>query len=167
MLEEQTTMEQHIHTLSTGVRVRLGTVSLAAITDAQKRIQQPPVPRIMNQETGREEEDAEHPDYLAACELANMDRADAVMETLALFGIDLIDPLPEDGKWIRKLKLLEKRGRVDLGDFDLEDDVNLEFLYIKYVALSLPDWTQLFRSAGMEEGVVAEMMEAFAAGAGE
>ena len=167
MSEKQTIMEKHVHVLSTGVRVRLGTVSLAAITDAQKRIQQPPIPRTVNQETGQEEADPQHPDYLAACELANMERADAVMETLALFGIDLIDGLPEDDRWLRRLKLLERRGRLDLAGFDLEDDVDLEFLFTKYVALSLPDWTQLFKSAGVGEGVVTEMMESFGEGVGE
>ena len=167
MSDEQTTMEQHIHTLSTGVRVHLGTVSLAAITEAQKNVKQPLVPKVLNKETGREEEDQEHPDYLAAIENANMERADAMMEILALFAIDLVDGLPDDDKWLRKLKLLERRGRLSLEGFNLEDDADLEFLFTKFVALSLPDWTLLFQQAGMGEGVVSEMMDAFAEGVGE
>jgi len=164
MSEEQTTMEQHIHVLSTGIRVHLGTVSLAAITDAQKRVEQPLVPKVFNKETGQEEEDREHPDYLAAIENANMERADAVMETLALFAVELVDELPDDDKWLRRLKLLERRGRLSLEGFNLEDDVDLEFLFTKYVALSLPDWTLLFQQAGVGEDVVSEMMEALTEG---
>jgi len=160
MTEEQSTMEQHIHTLSTGVRVHLGAISLATLTDAQKRIEQPPIPKVLNPETGREEEDREHPDYLVARERADMERANAVMETLALFAVELVDGLPQDDRWLKKLRLLERRGRLDLAGFDLEDSVDLEFLFTKYVALSLPDWTTLFQLAGMEETVASEMMNA-------
>jgi len=167
MTEKQTAMEQHIHVLSTGVRVHLGTVSLAALTDAQRHIQQPPIPKSVNPETGKEEENPEHPDYLAAVEQANLERADAVMETLAIFGVELVDDLPDDDKWLRRLQLLERRGRLSLKGFNLEDDVDLEFLFIKYIALALSDWTVLFESAGMGEAVVSEMMDAFGEVAGE
>jgi len=167
MTEEQTTMEQHIHVLSTGIRVHLGTVSLAAITDALKRIEQPPIPKILNEETGREEEDRKHPDYLAALDRTNMERAAVMMEVLALFGVELVDELPDDGKWLKRLELLERRGRLSLEGFNLEDKVDLEFLFTKYVAMSLPDWTQMLNSVGMGEDVVMEMMEAFAEMTGE
>jgi len=167
MTEEQSTMEQHIHVLSTGVRVHLGTVSLAALTDALKRIEQPSVPKVLNQETGREEEDREHPDYLAALDRANMERAVVMMDVLALFAVDLVDGLPENDRWLKRLQLLERRGRLDLTNFNLEDTVDLEFLFTKYVALSLPDWTEILSTAGMGEDVVMEMVEAFAEMIGE
>lgn len=141
--------------LSTGVIVKLGNVSPATLTDAQSRIEYPPIPIWFNPDKDREEENPQHPDYIAACNHIDQLRAVALMDTLALLGIELVEGLPEDDKWLRQLKQLDRFGHIDLSGFDLEDDLDQEFLYKKHIALGQTDWQLMFQLAGVDEAAVA------------
>jgi len=99
----------------------------------------PPVPVVWIEAKEREEENPNDPRYIEAVEEVQRKRADAIFDALCTFGVELVDGLPEDEKWIKRLKLLERRGSLNLSGFDLNDDFDLEFLYKRYVAVAGTD----------------------------
>lgn len=145
-----------IHVMSTGVRVRVSAVNPATLTDIQKRIKDPSVPTRLGQDMELVPM-LDHPDYVAGVEQANMDRASAMMDVIALFNVELIDGLPEDDGWLKKLRMLDRIGRLDLSRFDLEDEGDREFLYKKHIALTTEDWTELFRLTRVPQQIVTHM----------
>jgi len=149
-------------TLSTGVQVRLRNVNAATISEVTSRIKDPEVPRWFNPDKGREEENPNHPAYLSGLDRANQERANAMFDALALFGVELVDTsvLDEDG-WLGELRLLERLGRLDLTPFDLSDPIDRRFLYIKHVALGTADWSKLMQLAGISPEAVAEARRSF------
>lgn len=125
--------------LSTGVRVKLHPVASNLVDDLKLAVEDPPVPMVYIESKGREEENPNDPQYLLDLERANAKRGEAIIEAVYLFGIELVDGLPEDTDWLKRLCLLEKRGHLSLDGFDLDDDFDLEFLYKKYYAVARED----------------------------
>ena len=148
-------------TLSTGVRVRLSPVSSSLVEDMKLVIKLPPVPVVWIESKEREEENPNDPRYIEAMNEAQVLRSDAIFDALCTFGVELVDGLPEDDLWLRKLKLLEKRGRMDLSGFDLEDDFDLEFLYKRYVAVAGADLAIIGGLHGMRPLEVARQRATF------
>lgn len=142
-------------TLSTGVRARLRPVGQGLIQDALVLIKRPPVPLWYNEDKERDEPNPADPDYRAELEKFVVKQFRATFDTLALFGVELVDGMPEDDKWLRKLKLAHKRGTLDLSEFDLEDEVDREFLYIRYIALADEDYPLISSLSNNEEAVSA------------
>jgi len=62
----------------------------------------------------------------------------ALLDTISMFCFELI-AMPEDDKWLRKLKLYEKLGHIDLSGFDLEAETDLEYLFIRNIFISASD----------------------------
>lgn len=131
--------EEDVFTLSTGVRVRLHPVSSSLVEEMRTSVPMPEVPVVYIEAKDREEENPNDPKYIEDVQSAELRRNDAMFDALCMFGVELEDGLPEDGLWLRKLRLLEKRGRLDLSGFDLNDDFDLEFVYKRYVAVAGAD----------------------------
>jgi len=131
--------DSEVVTLSTGVVVRLSPVSSSLVEELKAAVPMPAVPVVFIAEKEREEENPNDPRYIEAVEEANRKRADAIFDALCIFGVELVDGLPEDDAWLKKLRLLEKRAALDLSGFDLEDEFDLEFLYKRYVAVAGTD----------------------------
>jgi hypothetical protein len=152
--EERDRQKDDIVTLSSGVRVKLLPVNPATIAGVIARIEDPKVPMWHNPQKGRDEPNPLDPSYERALVLADQQRGVATMDALALIGVELVDGLPEDDAWLKKLKLLDKVGHLDLSAFDLEDEIDVKYLYCKNVAIGSDDWPMLFaRLAISEEGV--------------
>ena len=128
-----------IVTLSTGVRVRLQAVSGSLIEDMKAAIPDPPVPVVWIEAKEREEENPNDPRYIEAVERTRQARGNAVLDALLTFGVELIDGLPEDDTWMKKLRMLDRQTRLDLSGFDLDDDFDKEYLYKRYVAVAGAD----------------------------
>jgi hypothetical protein len=65
-----------------------------------------------------------------------------------------VDGLPTDTKWLAKLKYLEKRGKIDLSTYDLDDPMDQEFLFLRYVAVAQEDLQTISVKSGItKEGV--------------
>jgi hypothetical protein len=148
-------------TLSTGVRARLSPVSSSLVEDMKNAVEMPKVPVVWIEAKEREEENPNDPRYIEAVNAAEMRRSDAIFDALCMFGVELEDGLPEDDKWLRKLKLLEKRGRMDLSGFDLKDEFDLEFLYKRYVAVAGADLQIIGGLHGMRPLEVARQRATF------
>lgn len=127
--------DKDIYTLSTGVRVRLLPVSALLIQSAMSRIKDPPVPIVKDEEQGREYDNPSDPAYLEALAQASLDRGYARLNTIILWGVELIDDMPEDDTWLEKLKLMDKQRIIDLSDFDFENPLEKEFAYKKFIAI--------------------------------
>jgi hypothetical protein len=143
-----------IRTLSTGVKVRITPVSASLISEVTTRYKYPKVPTYYNEDKGREEENPVHPDYLAEREEVDNQRVQAAMDAMSLFGVELIDGVPEDGVWVKKLKLLGV-------EFDENDPVERDFYYKKNIALAGPDFALLGRISGLSEEAITAAEESF------
>lgn len=133
--------ETDIFTLSSGVRVRLRPVSPWFLDDARSRIPDPPVPIWHNAELDRDEPNPAHPDYLAALAEASRKRGEAMVDAIIMFGVELVDGVPDPVGWLPRLRFMEKRSALDLSGYDLNDQLDLEFVYKRYIAVSDTDWT--------------------------
>jgi len=124
-----------IYTLSTGVRVKLQPVNSMLIQAAMGRIKDPPVPIVVDEQQGREYSNPTDPAYLRELEEAAKERGYARLNTVILWGVELADGLPDDDKWLYKLKFQEKQGDIDLSDFDFDNPIDKEFAYKKFVSI--------------------------------
>ena len=120
--------------LSTGIRAILVPVASNAIQEAVAEVIMPQVPTQEIEGRSQPVENPNHPDYIVALEKAKQEQAQAALDICIVLGVELIDGLPEDDKWLKKLQWLAKRNRISLDGYDLEDEMDIEFLYKKHVA---------------------------------
>lgn len=145
---------KNIVTLAEGVRAKLHPVSARLISEVTSRVKYPSPPTWHNPDKDREEPNESDPDYLNALAETEQQRGMAAMDALVMFGVELIDPVPEDGKWLKQLRLMEKRDMIDLSGYDLEDPLDLEFLFKRLVAVDTATITRVGNLSGVtEEGV--------------
>ena len=121
--------------LSDGNKARVLPVPAALIDEVSNRIPEPPVPMWHNQDAGRDEPNPDDPAYLAALRDMNRKRGIAAIDAMVMFGVELVDGLPQDEAWLKKLRMLERLGRLDLSAYNIEDLFDKEFLYKRYVAV--------------------------------
>ena len=134
-----------IRILETGVRVRLRPVAAFLISDATALIPDPDVPTWHNHDKERDEPNPNDPAYLKGLAEARHRRVQAANDTLVMFGVELLDGLPEDESWLKQLCWLEKRGKLDLSSYDLDDELDKEFLFKRYIALTSKDFQRIGR----------------------
>ena len=134
--------------LSTGVRVRVQPVSARLLTECMARVPKVPVPMWYDKDREKEVPNPADPQYLRDLEERSNQQNNVVMDALIMFGVNLVDGIPDDG-WEKKLKLLEKAGAISLEGIDLEDDVEREFAYKKFVAVTAADMELLQEASGV------------------
>lgn len=148
-------------TLSTGVRVRLHPVAPGLLSDAATRVKYPKPPMWLNPEKEREEPNYNDPDYLEAVRAAQSRINEVTLDAVILFGVEIVGGLPEDGHWLKQLQFLEKRGVLDLSDYDLGDDMEREFLYKRHIAVSKDDIVTISRMSGLTQEEVETAGDTF------
>lgn len=146
--------------LTTGVIGRIVPVGASLIDDVVASIADPKVPMFFNEDKQREEENPTDPAYLEALTTTQRKRAIAAMETLLLFGLELQE-LPPDEQWLPKLRFMAKRGHISLDGYDLEDPLEKELLYKKYVAVGTADLIKIGQHAGLNSRDVEEAARSF------
>jgi len=144
-----------VTTLNTGVRIKIHPVSATLIDAVQSGIQDPDPPMVLIDEKGREEPNYSDPQYLKAIERAGTERILSAMDALILFGVELVDGLPEDGRWLQNLRLLERMGKLNLSDLDMDNELDMEFAYKRYVAVSPQDVGTIAARTGLGEADIA------------
>lgn len=147
--------------LSTGVRARLMPVAASLISKVASRIKDPEVPVDYIKEKDREEPNPDNPEYLRQLAEATAKRGDVSLETMVMFGVELIDGLPEDDVWLKRLQFLEKRGDLDLSGYDLEDPMELEFIYKLYIAVGSTDIIRIAKMSGISPEEIEQAAESF------
>lgn len=159
--------EKDITVLSTGVRARLSPVSSTLLMEVGDHIKDPEVPKQFNEDLGREEENPLHPGYQAALREAETQRGLASMDAMIMFGVDLVDGVPEDDSWITKLRWMEKRGKLNLSEYDLDDPIDKEFLYKRYIAITNADLDHIAGLSSVNPKEVERMRRTFPGEEGE
>lgn len=150
-----------IITTQTGVRVRLLPVSTALIEEVSTRVEDPEVPMWHNDARDRDEPNPDDPKYLKALERANRERGVAVMDALVMFGLDLVDGVPQNDNWLQKLRYMEKRKQVDLSNYDLENPFDLEFLYKRFIAADNDVVTRISQISTLTPEAIEKAEESF------
>lgn len=158
-----------IYTLSTGVRVKLLPVNSMLIQAAMGKIKDPPVPVVIDREQGKEWENPSDPAYINELTAAQIQRGYARLNTVILWGVELVDGLPDDDRWLYKLQLMDKQGIIDLSDFDFNNPIDKEFAYKKFVAIGdevdedggNKDMSLILNRGVVSEEAVAEASEVF------
>jgi len=143
-----------------GVRARLVPVPEGILEDAERKIADPPVP-IFKDESGIEMENPSDPAYIRATDEANAQRGIAAIEAMCLFGVQLLDGLPEDDTWRKKLAFYEKRGHIDLSWVDWKDELEVEFVFIRYAFVIMADINYIGRASRMTAEELARAEASF------
>jgi hypothetical protein len=137
-----------------GVQGTIVPVPPQLVDEVTNRIKDPDIPMWTNEDKGRDEPNPSDPDYLRELEEANRARGIAAIDTMALFGID-IEALPPDDAWLKKLQYMQKRGLIDLSDYDLEDEQEREFVFKRFIAVNNPILKKIMAVSGISEEEVA------------
>lgn len=111
-------------------------VSASLISEVTVRIKDPKPPMWFNEAKDREEPNDADPGYLEELEEANRKRGEAAMDAMIMFGVKLLNDLPEDDIWLDQLKFLEMRGSLDLSEYDFDNALTKEFLFKRYICVS-------------------------------
>lgn len=152
--------------LKSGVWAIVRPVSASLIEEALMLIEEPEVPTFYNEDKDREEPNPNDPKYLAALENVQRQSNLAAIDAAIMFAVDLVDadgnPIdpPNDG-WVNKLRFMERQGIVDLQKYDLDDEVDREFLYKKYIAVTAPDLDTIMRASGVGEEEIRKAADSF------
>ena len=147
---------ERIITLVSGVRAKICPVPASLIDEVTSKIRNPDVPMWYNPDRERDEPNPNDPKYLSDLVDANRKRGIAAIDAMALFGVDLIDGLPDDEHWLTKLLFMQKRGMIDLSDYDLDDPFDKEFVFKRFVAVDV----NVLREISNISGITQEEIEA-------
>jgi len=147
--------------LSTGVRARLVPVAASLISKVASRVKDPEVPMDYIEEKDREEPNPDNPEYLRKLEEATAKRGTVSLETMVMFGVELVDGVPEDDAWLKRLRFLEKHGNLDLSEYDLDDPMEREFVYKLYIAVGSNDIMKIAKMSGISPEEVKQAAESF------
>lgn len=140
-------------------RVKVCPVSAILVQEVTQQIKDPEPPMIFIADKDREEPNYSDPKYLRAMQMANEARAVAGYDATIMFGLDLIDGLPEDDSWLKKLQYMVKRKMLDLSGYDLEDEYDLEFLLKRFLIADANLLEEIAAVSGITEQEVREIEE--------
>lgn len=140
-----------------GVTGKIIPVPPQLVEEVTSRIKDPEIPVWHNEDKGRDEPNPSDPVYLEGIAEASRLRGIASIDAMALFGLD-IDAMPVDEAWLKKLKYMEKRDLIDLSSYDLDDEVELEFVFKRFIALNNIVLQKIIEASGIspEEVEAAE-----------
>lgn len=120
-----------------GYVIKVKAIPVAIISDVTSRIPEPEIPVWHNPEMERDEQNPNDPAYLKAKEEVDRKRGEAMIDATIMFGIELRDGTPPTEEWLPKLKFMEKRGQIDLSGYNLSDELELEFVFKRYVIANI------------------------------
>jgi len=144
-----------IKTLSTGVRVKLKAVSSSLVSEVMQRVPEPEVPIFHDDEKDRDMPNPNDPSYLRALDEAENKRNSVATDAMLVFGVELVDPVPDDDSWIGGLNFLGI-------EVDASDQFAREFAYKKYIAVGTPDLPLVYgASSPVSASEVAEALDGF------
>jgi len=148
-----------IRTLSSGYRVRMKSVAANIIREVQLKIKDPVVPTFPHpNDPELTVENPSHPDYLVAKQDVVDQRSTAAMDAMILFGLDLLDPIPEENEWLEKLSFM---GLIDEKDLESINGYQRELYFKKFVVADATVVTQIAQMSGVTQEMIAEARDSF------
>lgn len=115
-----------------GVTARIVPVPIGLLQDALSRLKEPKVPTFFDEDKQESYENPTDPEYLRAIEEHKEKISKVTTEVFCMFGIEL-DGMPETDEWLKRIQFLVKRGTIVLDDIDLQDEMDREFLFKRYI----------------------------------
>ncbi len=152
--KERKSNEAREVTLDSGVRVVVHSVAASLIDRVTAQIKDPDPPTFHNEDKDRDEVNYNDPSYLKEMQDADRKRGVAAMDAIIMFGFDLVDSVPEDGMWVKKLKILGIT-------VDADDEIEVEFAYKKYIVISPEDINLVTSRSGISQEALAEAERSF------
>lgn len=153
-IAERTVNEKTV-TLKTGDIVKILPVSATLIDEVVAGVLDPEVPMWFNEDKQRNEPNPSDPKYLKEMQQAERKRGVAAMDAMVMFGVEMITPIPDKSVWLTKLQKLEKMGRINLSAYDLNDPIDVEFLYKRFIISD----TNLLNEISKVSGIITEDVE--------
>lgn len=143
--------------LSTGYHARVRPVAAGLIDQVVASVPLPKVPVVFVEEKQRNEPNPLDPDYIEALANAEQERTAAVIDAFIMFGYEITD-MPDVSEWLPKLKMLERMKRLDLTQYDLNDELDRAYLFKRYIAVASADFALVSRRSeiAVEEIAAAE-----------
>src|SRR3972149_3679417 len=92
---------------------------------------------------------------------AERHRAEAVIDAMLLFGVVIEGDLPDREEWMPKIQKMVKLGHLDLDGFNLEDPLDTEFLFKRYVAVAANDLQEIMSRSGVTQEAIALAAKSF------
>ena len=108
-------------------------IPAAIISDVTNRIPDPAIPVWHNEEYNRDEANPNDPAYLQAKAEVERKRGEAMIDATVMFGIELPDGVPPKEDWLPRLQFMAKRGQIDLKPYNLDDPLEQEFVFKRYI----------------------------------
>jgi hypothetical protein len=142
-------------TTSTGYQVHIEPVPDMFIQSMMAKLPYPPPPKVYIDGKDRWEENPMDPGYVQKCREVDGQRAEAFTDAVLVMSCTLVGDMPENNRWIRRLKMLGI-------EFDVDDDLEREFAFLKYVVFCRSvDIAQLMSRMGASAEDVAVATERF------
>jgi len=158
-VEQEHSLADEVVVLSTGIRARIVPVAATLIDEIGARIPDPEIPKQVID--GKEHENPLHPGYQQEMRKAQAARTTATLDAFVMFGVELVDGVPEDNLWVEKIRFMEKRGMIDLSVYDLENDLEREFVFKRFIAVASKDMTKIGVSSGVLSADIERAMDSF------
>lgn len=80
------------------------------------------------------------------------EQASAVLEAMIMFGVT-VTKMPDSDKWLKELQFYAKRrpGDIDLSQYDLDDEIELEYVFKRHRLLTPRDLVQIGMLTGWQD----------------
>jgi hypothetical protein len=159
-IKEKSVVEGEEVTLPNGHIVKFCPVSYSVLFDAQSQVIDPLPPRVPHPNDPEKYIDNPHdPDYLNELREKELERTQATMNTLFLFGLELVSPpMPKDDEWIEKLVV---NGSIDAEKAKGAGKVLKELWYKKYFVATPDVLLRLMKMTDVSEEGISQAREAF------
>lgn len=157
-----------VKVLSTGMKVRFKPVNSMTVQRAADSVVLPEVyVQAINQPNGvvKFAQNPNHPDYAKKVEEAEKERSLRSLEAMVFYGVELVDPLPEDDEWLADLGMMMNLDRYYYTDAEGKSKISKKakvMLYVIHQGAKTPaDYQMIAENVMVTEAAVQEQQKAF------
>lgn len=159
---KKTAGKNKIRTTASGHRVKLVPVAANALREAQARIPDPTMRTFTNPNDGKEQANPAHPEYIAELNAVKEERTKASMNVMVLFGMELLDPIPDDNGWLKKIKFAGLITQAEYDEAVGEEGEFLREMYFKnYIVGDFSLISTLASMSGITQEMIAQARDSF------
>lgn len=141
-------MEHH-----SGVKFRIVPVSAGLIQSVMSKIKDPEIPMHYDEDKDREYPNPNDPIYVRQLEEAGNKRNQVSMDAMIMFGIELIDDIPNTN-WERKLNFLGI-------EFDAKDEIEREFAFKRHILADSDIFLEIATKSGIQREQIDQAVASF------
>ena len=151
-----------ITTTQSGYRVKLVPVAANVLREAMARIPDALTRTFTNPNDGKEYENPAHPEYILEVKQVQEERTKASMNAMMLFGIELLDDIPEDNEWLEKCRFAKIITEEEYKEATSADGKFMrEMLFKNYVVSDFAVINQIASMSGVTEEMIAQARDSF------